>query len=602
MVNAARKDDKYWITDAYSQLGVIKNALEKKIKTELTENSKVAIFDIVTFLCNEYGFIPSSLYSFLTGFLLKEYADETYRLSDEANNEKMNTERMKGAVDEAFKQIYAPSTRYRDKFIRIMSPEEQLFCDLMGDVFDIPDNQCGSVEDVIKRVRIKEKTKGLPAWALMEKASGIEVDFITEFAKLLNPQQGLNISAISGNIGKLVNSDKALADKLETLLTDENRRDAMKSYLSVFEDGILLSLAKAIGAEDKVVGDIQKHFGNDTEGLWLWSKETGEGQIRKVIREYEFIKKSNELLIRHNSSVADALSAWQEKLKFVKISHDIIETPDFTPFTSILYNVAKGAGRDYLKEFYNCLTTHGETIVVFLKSDKDNFAKSCAFQLQGLSEQEIGEVYKSIPNDCFILNKQGYLQKIQQIVESYKNNMARLQLRELWKEKTGTDYPYEWSSKYKTPLLVCVPANKWTDCKRAFDAVNRSNPGDAEVKFALEFLTANPIWDDITNQEKIDNAFKKTILGNFKTVLTDLNEVREHLAKYNISPYDWSGHSEITRLIRELAQSKYSQEPYERVVKRIDSMDGEKLKTYLKRLVKGNMVVGIEILEAGEEG
>jgi len=605
LVNVARKDDEYWMTDAYSPLGIIKNALEKKIKTELDENSKIALFDIITFLCNEYGFVPSSLYSFLTGFLLKEYANEAYRLSDEANNEKMNTERMKGAIDEAFKQIYAPSVRYRDRFIRVMSPEEQLFCGLMGDVFDIPENQCGSVEDVIKRVRIKEKTKCLPAWVLMEKASGIEVDFITEFVKLLNPEQGANISTISSNIGKLVDSDEELADKLKALVTDENRRDAMKSYLSVFENGVLLSLAKAIGAEDKVVGDIQKHFGDDTDGLWLWNKETGEGQIRKVIWEYEFIKKSNELLIRRNSSVADTLSAWQEKLKFVKISHDILsETPEFALFATVLYIVAKGAGRDYLKEFYNCLTTYGEAIVVFLKSDKDAFAKACVFQLQGLSEQEIGEVYKNIPNDCFVLNKQNYLQKVHQIIEDYKSNMARLQLRELWREKTETDYPYAWSSKYKTPLLACVPANKWNEYKRAFGAINRSDPGDAEVKFALEFLVANPIWDDITNQEKIDKAFRKAILGNFKAVLTDLSEVREYLAKHavSISPYDWSGHSEITRLVRELALSKYNQEPYERVVRRIDSMDGEKLKTYLKRLVKGNMVVGIEILEDGEEG
>ena len=37
-------------------------------------------------------------------------------------------------------------------------------------------------------------------------------------------------------------------------------------------------------------------------------------------------------------------------------------------------------------------------------------------------------------------------------------------------------------------------------------------------------------------------------------------------------------------------------------MRRIDSMDGDKLKDYLKRLVKGNMIVGIEILEDGGEG
>jgi len=555
-------------------------------------------------LCEEFGFVPSNLYSFLTGFLLKEYAVDTYRLSDEANNEKMNTERMKGVIDEAFKQLYAPGSRYRDKFIRIMSHEEQLFCNLMGEVFDIPENQCSSVEDAIKRVRIKEKSKGLPAWILMEKASGIEVDFISEFVKLLNPEQGTNISTISSNIGKLVVSDEMLSQKLKALVTDENRRESMKSYLSVLDDGVLLDIAKEIGASDRVIDDIQNHFGEDTDGLWLWNKETGDGQIRKVIKEYEFVRRSNERLKRHNSSVADAIAAWQECLKFVKLSHEVLrEHPSYSPFTSTLYNVATGAGRDYLKEFYNCLSKYGDDIVNFLKNDKDFFAKSCAFQLQGLSEQEVGDIYKSIPNDCFALNKQDYLQKIQQIVEEFKSNLAKLQLRKLWKEKTETEYPYAWSTIHKTPILACVPSSKWNDYKRAFSAVNRQNPEDSEVKFALEFLTANPIWDYINNKQNIDVAFVSAVLGSFKSVLTDLNEVREHLLKQapSITPYDWIGHTEIPRLVKDLAQSKYSKEPYERVVRRIDSMEGDKLKNYLKRLVKGNMIVGIEILEDDEE-
>ena len=240
LVDAARTDGEYWVSDPYSSLGIIKNALDKKIKSELAENSKIAIKDILMFLCDDYGFVPSNLYSFITGFLLKEYANDSYRLSDEANNEKMSVDKMKEIVDEAFKQFYAPNSRYRDKFIRIMSHVEQLFCGLMSDVFDIPENQCGSVEDAIKRVRIKEKSKGLPAWVLTEKASGIEVDFINEFVKLLNPEQGTNTSAITGNIGKLVESDDALAKKLKALVTDENRRESMKSYLTIFEDGKLL--------------------------------------------------------------------------------------------------------------------------------------------------------------------------------------------------------------------------------------------------------------------------------------------------------------------------------------------------------------------------
>lgn len=603
LVNSARKDDEYWITDPYSSLGIVKCAIDKKIKEALAINSKIAITEILSFLCESFGFIPSSLYSFLTGFLLKEYATDSYRLSDEANNEKMSTERMKGIIDEGFKEFYAPNARYREKFIRIMSHEEQLFCSLMSAVFDIPENQCGSVEDSIKRVRVKEKSKGLPAWVLLAKASGIEADFVTEFVKLINPEQGTNTSIISGNIGKLLEKDEALPEKLRVLMTDENRCKAMRSYLAIFEEGRFLSLAKDIGAEDKVVADIQKRFGENTAGVWLWNKDTGESEIRKVIKEYEFVKKSNELLIKNNSSVSESLQSWYDKLKFVKVSHEIVkEFSNYTPFVGVIYNVAKGIGKDYLAEFYDVLIRYGDDIIDFLKSDKNVFAKICAFQLQGLSEQEITEIYKKIQKDCFMLKKQEYLQHIEQIVNDFKSNLAKVQLRTLWKEKTGTLHPYDWSIKYQTPLLSCVSSNKWNEYKRAFGAVNRQNPENSEVKFALEFLINNPVWDEITNKNSVDNAFVKNVLGSYKSVLTDMSEVRRYLIKNtDISPYDWNGHNEINRLIKKMAESKYSKEPYQRVVHRIDSMDGDKLKDYLKRLVKENMVVGIEILENDKE-
>ena len=603
IVNAARKDDEYWITDSYSSLGIIKNAIDKKIKHELNENSKISIMDILTLLCDDYGFIPSSLYSFLTGFLLKEYANDSYRLSDEVNNEKMSEEKMKEIIDEAYKQFYAPNSRYRDKYIRVMSHEEQLFCNLISEVFDIPESQCGSVEDAIKRVRISEKSKGLPAWVLNEKASGVEVDFINEFVKVLNPEQGVNTSVICGNIGKMVESDDRLAEKLKVLVTDESRQESLKSYLSIFEDGKLLQIAKEIGAEDRVVSDIQKYFGEDSEGLWLWNKETGDGQIRKVITDYDFIKKSNELLIKSDSSAADSIISWQEKLKFVKISNEIVrDNTEYEPFITILYNAAKGLSKDSIKEFHHALINHGDSIVKLLRSDREIFAKACAFQLEGLSEEEVADIYKNIPNACFVMEKQEYLQKIENLVREYMSNLAKIQLRNLWKEKTNTDNPYKWASKYRTPLLSCVPKEKWSEYKRAFGAVSRQNPEDTEVKFALEFLSANPIWETINNQEIIDNAFRKAILGRYKAILTDLSKVRDYLSeKTTTNPYEWVSQDEIRDLVKRLAQNSYSSEPYTRVVQRIDSMDDSKLRNYMKRLVKDNMVVGIEILEDDKE-
>ena len=51
------------------------------------------------------------------------------------------------------------------------------------------------------------------------------------------------------------------------------------------------------------------------------------------------------------------------------------------------------------------------------------------------------------------------------------------------------------------------------------------------------------------------------------------------------------------RLIKEYAQSKYNTKGYEAAIKKIDNMDAESVKKYLKDLIKNNMSVGIQIIK-----
>lgn len=66
------------------------------------------------------------------------------------------------------------------------------------------------------------------------------------------------------------------------------------------------------------------------------------------------------------------------------------------------------------------------------------------------------------------MNERDFISKVGEIVSDFQSNLARLQLRQLWKEKTGTDDPREWSTRYRTPILACVPTGKWDDFKRSF--------------------------------------------------------------------------------------------------------------------------------------
>ena len=46
-----------------------------------------------------------------------------------------------------------------------------------------------------------------------------------------------------------------------------------------------------------------------------------------------------------------------------------------------------------------------------------------------------------------------------------------------------------------------------------------------------------------------------------------------------------------------MAEAKYNQVGYEKALEKIDNMDADSVKRYLKELIKDNMIVGIEILK-----
>ena len=65
-----------------------------------------------------------------------------------------------------------------------------------------------------------------------------------------------------------------------------------------------------------------------------------------------------------------------------------------------------------------------------------------------------------------------------------------------------------------------------------------------------------------------------------------------------INPEFW-GVARQQREVEKFAQARYNQSGSERVLEKIEKMDDRKAKEYLKRLIKDNMNVGIEIISEG---
>ena len=105
----------------------------------------------------------------------------------------------------------------------------------------------------------------------------------------------------------------------------------------------------------------------------------------------------------------------------------------------------------------------------------------------------------------------------------------------------------------------------------------------------------------LLDEGKRNAAFLRDIIGEYRTMLPDIGKVRDALERLSIEgdTYGWYGNPSVKNKVKQLAEAEYNAGGSDKVLHKIDEMNDSQLKQYLKRLVKENMTVGIEILASG---
>ena len=589
--------EKYWgnPTTASLPISKIKVEVDKRIEVAFARDGQISIGEIYDFLEENYGFAPCNLSSFIVGFLLKEYGSEPFRYSDSSGgHEQMTQDKLAEMLGNYIGKSPKPT------YIVKMTADEMAFYELTEKAWSIPSNSCSSAGQAAIAVSTKMRGLNLPVWCLEEVDTVGIFDVVQKYIELVQ-KEGNEAHKKAVEIGKIASAKPSLADNLFALLTSENCQKGMRQYLCSFEGGKVMELAAAIGAENNVLADIRRLFG--VKHSCLWDKQTGEDEIRKLLTEYSVINESNTILNTAAHSLNEAYKEWRERLKFIGISCEALRAK-YTALAKIfdmLLRIYKQEDilPEQLKALHAELVAHGSEVREMLKSDKRVFSEVYEMYLEDLSTDDIAVVKTNVGTGLFELPKTDCNVKVKEAAEEFRKNQLKSQLFRLWKDKTGTKNPREWSFRYRTPILCCVPGTEFERAKKAFDTLNRNWGTDSEIKFALTFLESTTLFDVLTDDEKRNAAFKRDIIGGFSALLPDLDKVRDALDHLSVDVYDWRDNPGVKSRVEQLAAAEYNAGGSDKVLQKIDEMDDVQLKRYLKRLIKDSITVGIEILANG---
>ena len=126
MLSNALGNPNYWTAYPADCISRVKTDLNEFIGGIMEKEGRISILSIYDFLKGEpYGYLPCNMTSFFMGFLLKEYVDDKYSWSDGLSSDNMSLSKMKEMIDEVIKHDNTPNSRYRDKYIVTMTPEEK---------------------------------------------------------------------------------------------------------------------------------------------------------------------------------------------------------------------------------------------------------------------------------------------------------------------------------------------------------------------------------------------------------------------------------------------------------------------------------------------
>ena len=602
---------KYWEDNPGAPISMLKKAVEQRIQTAFDKCGRISISEIYDVAKEApFGLMPCNISAFILGFILREYTDAKYRYTDDQGSVVMNITHLQDMIDEVIKNQIYPDKRYRDKYIVVMKISEKEFHKVASEVFGIPLELCTSIQITRDRIRNKMKEFSFPLWTL--KYITNDIDFVSDtatidkvidlFGELANSGNVSEVD-IANDIGDLSLNNNNLLNDLTLVVTKENCRKGMTKYLNEYNQGELPELAEKIKDGGQYLNIVANKFTSVDAANWVWNKATANQNIDAVITEYRIINETNEILATTCFRMRDALEAWKNQCNLIRISYDAMKDKlgSLSKFMGVLKEL-KSIGQllpSKEEEFYVQMSLNKGEFRNFFDKQKSIFKDVCSFSLNGMSEEDVENIFKAVPvqSNVFISTKADYINIIDNLILNYKKNQKKEQLKSLWKEKTGTESPFDWSEKYKTPILAMVPVDEIERAKKAFACLSFHSVNDADIQDAISYFNHTSFFDNLEDNSFRETAFRENILKEYSVIIEDCSSIRDYLYHHFLNVYDWYGSNTVETHIKQYAEHEYSLKESKKVVSIIEGMSDAELKHYLVELAQNNVLLGIQILK-----
>ena len=553
--------------------------------------------------------VPHS--AFVLGFVLKTWLTGQRKLqwTDGVTSKALDAETLAGIIEAVVKDDGANAIK-NEKLICRLSKEEKAFIEQSSAIFGSSSLADGTVEAALAAVgtRLEQISQRVPLWVLPEYIRAQDEPSAEAMGKVIDALCAANRISSKGDTETRGNKVKEVG---EILLATPGMAEAMAKYMTpmVFEEAFLRYVDSAkpeLKTAAERMGNLSHSYCEEvkkrfvaTSG-WLWKSGDAESVLEQVYRQTLCAEHIRGLAGTSGfMSFDDALN----RLRNAVIDENKVPTefwakkhPALRRFFELLIRPLL-SGED-VKAFEEMLKQQSGVIheVFFdvVQSRQLDAMREIFGEIWPMTDEEGRELYNAFPSDSARADEQSFKALGRGKIEEYSRKLVSKQVAALWRERTGTESPDEWTRQYTLPA-ECVLAVD--DAKGIVDAVANPKGVSAErLQTVHEELEKEGAFVDVaTASEKF---LKWVVPERYLKIEFSVGELSDWLYReLSEAPNSWLTDGGLREAVERFVKQGYDSHVRKKATEKVNVLSDAEAKKLLLNLIDQIPDVGLSVLE-----
>lgn len=610
--NGIAGEDSWFDANPYHPLTQLRDFCKKRQDTTVGAGNTCSIRKLYIDLQRPpFGLLCVPHTALVLGFVLKTWLSGQRKLqwTDGVTSKILDSITLAEIIDAVVKDDGNNSIK-NEKLICRLSKEEKAFIEQSVVIFGGRKIEDGTVEGALNAVgaRLEQISQRVPLWVLPDYIRAQDDPNSEAMGSLIAALCAANSISSKGDtetrsnkvkeIGEILISTPGLAGAMAMYMTPMAFEIAFKMYVDRAKPELKEAAERMNDSLHSYCKSIKKRFA--AASGWLWKRDDAESVLEEVYRETlcsEHILKltgssgymsfDDALNILRNAVFNTnkiPIEIWIKKYPALLRFFDLLSRPSLSSDDVVVFEEILSSQYMIIRDvFFDVMQKHQLFVM------QDIFGDAWP-----TTHAECHDLYSMFPADSAKIDEQGFKAIGRVKIEEFSRTLVSKQIAKLWRDRTGTVSPEEWSHKYGLPSECVLDMN---DEKSIVAAI--ANPGEVSAErlnFIYTLLESDNIFLDVPSASA---KFLKCILpSRYKKIGFSVDELSDWLRKkLGDSPDRWLSDGGLRDAVEAFVKQGYESRARIQATEKVKSLSDAEAKNLLLRLIDQIPDAGLSVLE-----